>query len=100
MNPKVATLLRQYDEQLCAAGVLVQKTEDMAERGSALGHLRWMIKTMLEDGGSWSTRKVNRWLGFCQGALWYAGATGILALRDDSRDLYDEAEGSNSLRSA
>lgn len=89
MNPKVAALLRKYDEQLSAAGVAVQRTEDMAESGSSLAHLRWMIATMLDDGEPWSTRKVNRWLGFIQGALWRAGATGILALRDDSRDLYE-----------
>lgn len=93
MNPKVRAVLARYNAQLHALGVGCRRADDMAFPGFALSHLRWMILTLTTEGESWSTRKVCRWLGFIQGSMWSAGLIGIKALRDDSRDLYDGAEG-------
>jgi hypothetical protein len=93
MTEPVITLLKQYDEFLATFDVQPVKVTDRAPGAArALGHLRWMIAEMLvrapKDG--WSDRKVNRWLGFCQGTMWAMGYKGIVGLRDDSRHLYDD----------
>lgn len=88
MNEQVAALLRKYDLEL--ERYTPNRVEDVAGDGSqtSLGHLRWMISVMLDEGSTWSDRKLNRWLGFIQGTMWMAGVRGILALRDESRHLY------------
>lgn len=97
MNPNVLALLHKYDLELLDLGVGYNRSEDSARPGQVLSHLRWMIGTLRTEGSSWSVRKVNRWLGFIQGALWVAGVKGIKSLRDDSRHLYDD-DGSNPSR--
>jgi hypothetical protein len=87
MNEAVTKLLRKYDTEL--ERFTPKRVEDATDGQNSLGHLRWMISTMLEEGSTWSDRKVNRWLGFIQGTMWQAGVTGINKLRDESRHLYD-----------
>lgn len=91
MNEQVAALLRSYDTTL--AQYTKKRVEDVADDGNgSLGHLRWMIETMLTEGveEDWSVGKTNRWLGFIQGTMWGLGLIGIQKLRDQSRDLYPE----------
>ncbi len=97
MNPKILALLSTYDEVLrgLTRFVAVVQTVDRVEYlPDALVHARWMIAQMGErvvfEG--WSDRKTNRWLGFIQGVLFAQGHRGILAMRDDSRDLYPSPE--------
>lgn len=88
MNGRIKALLYQYDDVL--AEYTVHRTPDMAgAEPNALGHLRWMIGLMLDEGEQWSDRKANRWLGFIQGTMWALGLVGIKKLRDQSRHLYD-----------
>lgn len=87
MNERVRALLQKYDDEL--SRYTLRRVEDAAE-GNSLGHLRWMIREMLDHGDDWSDRKTNRWLGFIQGTLWQSGVIGILKLRDQTRDLYAE----------
>jgi hypothetical protein len=88
MNETVAALLKKYDREL--AVYTPQRVEEGTDDGNSLGHLRYMIERLLNEGSGWSDRKVNRWLGFIQGSLWRAGVRGISQLKDESRHLYPE----------
>lgn len=99
MNHKVKDLITTYDNEMFKLGINVKKCEDYCGQVGAigledddvkLGHLRWMIQKMQDEGGEWSERKTNRWLGFIQGTLWSTKLRGIVELRDESRNLYDD----------
>jgi len=94
MNERVSALLTEYDQLLERRGIDWTPTVDRPnfDDGSRpmLAHCRWMIRMMRAEAGNWSERKTNRWLGFIQGVLWSNGIFGILALRDQSRDLYTD----------
>lgn len=47
-----------------------------------LGHIAWMCDTLLQEE-NFDDEKLNRWLGFIQGALWSAGLCSIDDLRND-----------------
>lgn len=93
MNERVRALLQRYDEEL--SHHTLRRIED-TEEGNSLEHLRWMIREMLAHGDDWSERKTNRWLGFIQSTLWQSGVVGILKLRDQTRDLYEDETASGS----
>ena len=97
LNPKVISLLNTYYEDLCRThiGRAVPIDDQCIDNAYArIGHIKWMIEKMLEnDAHSWSMSKVNRWLGFIQGTLWCMNQRGILAMRDESRDLYNVSTG-------
>ena len=94
MNPAVRALLEGYDAHLASLGMAPLRTagSERPSPGEGLQHARWMVRRLLEDAEAegWSVRKVNRWLGFLQGALWFGGVRGIPGLRDDSRHLYED----------
>lgn len=96
MNDRVLALLTAYDQLLEARGIdwtpVVDRPDYDEGARPQLAHCRWMIRRLTDEGRSWSTRKVNRWLGFVQGVLWANGIHGILELRDQSRDLYPGSE--------
>lgn len=98
MNEKVTALLEKYQEELAVMLIPADRVEDqvgfpgvkgLKDDADQLGHLQWMIFTMLDEGKDWDEKKVNRWLGFIQGVLWTTKLRGILQLRDESRNLYE-----------
>jgi hypothetical protein len=96
-NPKIIALLNSYYKDLRDAGIDVACPVDDQCSGDdfkRLSHIMWMITKMLMEYNSntWSIRKVNRWLGFIQGTLWCMDQRGILAMRDESRNLYDSSD--------
>ncbi len=93
MNEKVLQLLQLYDNLLTSQGCHRSRCENTAQSDDQrLFHARWMIDEMQQKAvrENWPRAKVNRWLGFIQGVLWSSNLVGILALRDQSRDLYDD----------
>lgn len=93
MNTKVLQLLQLYDNMLTAQGCHRSQCENTAQsEDQRLFHARWMIDQVQQraEKEKWSEVKVNRWLGFIQGILFCSNLAGIVALRDQSRDLYTE----------
>lgn len=101
MNEKINNLLSTYRDELTRIHVTAVRVDDqvgfpgvrgLEDEKQQLGHVQWMIYTMLADAEKqdWSDRKVNRWLGFIQGVLWTTKMRGIVELRDESRHLYDQ----------
>ncbi len=57
---------------------------DATSRLRALEHLKWMTTKALTWGPE-GAEKMNRWLGFVQGALWAMGFATIDELREVNR---------------
>lgn len=55
------------------------------EDGSSPGHLRWMLEELLATMDHQTTDKVNRWIGFIQGALVARGITSVNTERERVR---------------
>jgi len=100
MNEKIKQLLTQYDDELSKMRVKPRIVKDycgdigvkgLQDDMNQMAHLRYMMSQMLDDEETeWSDTKTNRWLGFVQGVLWCNKLRGILELRDESRNLYEE----------
>jgi hypothetical protein len=93
MNEKIQALMQLYDNTLTRENISRSKVENTAtSEEQRLMHARWMLDEMQQNAvkGEWSSEKVNRWLGFIQGVLWSSNLFGILALRDQTRNLYTD----------
>jgi len=71
-----------------AIGVPAKKSETSGlptERLDALAHVAWMCDQIPVFLAESKSDKVQRWLGFIQGALWSFGVRTIDQMRDDNR---------------
>lgn len=89
INPRVADLLRKYDQHLAFLNCELCEVSTYGDKYEMLGHLRWMIKRMLSPDWGSDEIKTNRWLGYIQGVLSAHRVFSILDLRDQTRPLYN-----------
>ena len=77
--PALMTLCCFYDSRLSRYQPVRCDTGSRDETYSPrLEHVRWMLSVMLNMT---DTEKLNRWLGFVQGALWCNGVFSVDELR-------------------
>ena len=88
MTEAMDKLLRRYDAEL--ERYTPERVEDLADGVNSLGHLRWMIRELLENAEPWPTEKVTLWLGFIQGAMWTSGVRGIQKMRQEVEHLHPD----------
>ena len=73
---------------------LLSKSATTAYRDSShpnYPHLLWMCDMVLEFLAADRTEKAMRWLGFIQGAMWWAGIRTVGEMKQDNMSLSDEA---------
>jgi hypothetical protein len=81
-------ILKTVEAYKSAVGIPAKKSETgekPMDRLDIMAHVAWMcnqIPGFLAEGKG---EKVNRWLGFIQGALWSLGIRTIDQMRDDNR---------------
>ena len=82
--PALMTLTCFYDSQLACFQPIRADTESLDTQDTRLEHVRWMLSEMLNmtDAG-----KLNRWLGFVQGALWCSRVFTVDELRTHVREV-------------
>ena len=102
MNPQqIITLLHHYDDLLSNAREVDPKRcvpyqhyvgVDRESENKQWAHIRWMITEMRPtlaklriDYTQKDMDKMQRWLGFVQGALWTSGIATIEDLRQDNK---------------
>ena len=84
---QVLAAVKKYDGWLDALNVRSKEVDTsirMPTREQALGHLRWMFGEMATRIAG-ATGKSDRWIGFVQGVLWFAGFASIDEFKDDNR---------------
>lgn len=82
---KVRSLAARYLKNVHVAGVASSRASTgnrAMDYRRTLGHIAWMCDTLLQEE-NFDDEKLNRWLGFIQGALWSAGLCSIDDLRND-----------------
>ena len=83
---RIYWLCRRYNETLAQTAVGVKKADTGVKYPTPyvrLDHIRWMLNEMsnIEE-----LDKLNRWLGFVQGALWCGGVYTIDEMREHVRE--------------
>lgn len=85
-NAKVLEVVAQYARDLDALGAVPVRNHDVPNAN----HLRWMCSEipgmLLHD----RTDKAMRWLGFLQGAMWWAALRSVEDMKRDNKPA-DEA---------
>jgi hypothetical protein len=84
-NDQVRKAVEVYKTEVRIPAKKSATDEKPMDRLDALAHISWMcdqIPGFLAEG---KDEKVNRWLGFIQGALWSLGIRTIDQMRDDNR---------------
>lgn len=72
---------------------ILESTEEWPDlpKGTGHKHLKWMCKTIQEEGHDWPIDKTSRWLGFIQGILCSKQVLSVENERNETRHKFHEA---------
>jgi len=86
---KISEVINLYRTKLIKMGVKSKEINHKKfvrhKRKEILSHCLWMLPKMAQFVKEGEMGKVNRWLGFIQGDLWYAGIYTLEDLRNHNR---------------
>lgn len=71
-----------YRNRLRKAEAIRCPADRLPDYEEAARHCNWMLGEMELNARDWDGDKLNRWLGFVQGALWMLGVYTIDELRE------------------
>ncbi len=85
----ILRIIALYRDRLKKAASARCPNDRLPDFEEAARHCKWMLGEMERHAAEWPEDKLNRWLGFVQGALWMLGVYTIDDLRNhviDNRD--------------
>lgn len=80
-SEKVIEVLRGYEEQLRAMGIVPIRDNAAVDPLGQMSHVAWMCGEAIRFVEAGRIEKAHRWLGFIQGALWALGVTTVEAAK-------------------